>query len=132
MSTKTVNRVLYVEDEANIRAVGVFSLEEVGGFIVEPAESGQEALKKAGSFEPDLILLDVMMPGMDGIATFKALRARVDTSQVPVIFMTAKVQPHEVQGYKDLGAIAVIAKPFDPVTLPDEVRALWVRQGDLR
>ena len=132
MSTKAVNRVLYVEDEPNIRAVGVFSLEEVGGFTVQPAESGQDALQKAGSFEPDLILLDVMMPGMDGIATFKALRARVDTSQVPVIFMTAKVQPHEVQGYKDLGAIAVIAKPFDPVTLPDEVRALWVRQGDLR
>jgi two-component system, OmpR family, response regulator len=132
MDARTVNRVLYVEDEASIRAVGVFALEEVGGFTVESAESGQDALNKAGAFDPDLILLDVMMPGMDGIATFKALRARDDTSKVPVIFMTAKVQPHEVQGYKDLGAIAVIAKPFDPVSLPDEVRALWVRQGDPR
>jgi two-component system, OmpR family, response regulator len=132
MSAKTVNRVLYVEDEPNIRAVGIFALEEVGGFIVESAESGQDALNKAGAFDPDLILLDVMMPGMDGIATFKALRASDATSRIPVIFMTAKVQPHEVQGYKDLGAIAVIAKPFDPVSLPDEVRALWVRQGDPR
>ena len=129
MSDTTVNRVLYVEDEANIRAVGLFSLAEVGGFTVEPAESGQDALAKAGPFEPDVILLDVMMPGMDGIATFKALRARPDTARVPVIFMTAKVQPHEVQGYKELGAIAVIAKPFDPVTLPDEVRALWSRHA---
>jgi CheY-like chemotaxis protein len=129
MSEKTVNRVLYVEDEANIREVGLFSLTEVGGFTVQPAESGQDALAKAGAFVPDLILLDVMMPGMDGIATFKALRARQDTARVPVIFMTAKVQPHEVQGYKDLGAIAVIAKPFDPITLPDEVRALWDRHA---
>jgi two-component system, OmpR family, response regulator len=132
MDAKTVHRVLYVEDEANIRAVGVFALEEVGGFTVQSAESGQDALNKAGAFDPDVILLDVMMPGMDGIATLKALRARDDTSDIPVIFMTAKVQPHEVQGYKDLGAIAVIAKPFDPVSLPDEVRALWVRQGDPR
>ena len=127
MSEKTGERVLYVEDEANIRAVGLFSLEEVGGFTVEPAESGQDALSKAGPFAPDLILLDVMMPGMDGIATFKALRSREDTARVPVIFMTAKIQPHEVQAYKELGAIAVIAKPFDPVSLPDEVRALWGR-----
>lgn len=124
MGAQAGNRVLYVEDEANIRAVGLFSLADVGGLTVEPAESGPDALEKVEAFQPDLILLDVMMPGMDGLSTYRALRGREATSQVPVIFMTAKVQPHEVQGYKDLGAIAVIAKPFDPITLADEVRAL--------
>ncbi len=124
MSSTSGNRVLYVEDEANIRAIGLFSLSEVGGLTVEPAESGAEALRKVETFHPDLILLDVMMPGMDGVSTLRALRGCEAGSRVPVIFMTAKVQPHEVQGYKDLGALAVIAKPFDPITLADEVRAL--------
>ena len=129
MSEGALNRILYVEDEVNIRTVGLFSLVEVGGLTVEPAASGTEALEKAAGFAPDLILLDVMMPGMDGIATFKAFRAREDTAQVPVIFMTAKVQPNEVEDYMKLGAIAVVAKPFDPVTLPDEVKAIWAERA---
>jgi CheY-like chemotaxis protein len=125
MSDPGPSKVLYVEDEENIRTVGLFSLTEVGGLTVEPACGGHEALAKVAGFGPDLILMDVMMPGMDGIATFKALRERADTAQIPVIFMTAKVQPNEVEEYLRMGAVAVIAKPFDPVALPDEVRAIW-------
>ncbi len=125
MGDRALRKILYVEDEINIRTVGLFSLVEVGGLEVEPAVSGRQALEKVGPCSPDVILLDVMMPGMDGISTFKALRARGDTANVPVIFMTAKVQPHEVEGYLSMGALAVIAKPFDPLTLADEVRAIW-------
>jgi CheY-like chemotaxis protein len=117
-------RILYVEDEINIRLVGQFALEEVGRLLVEPCASGGEALDKAPGFAPDVVLLDVMMPGMDGVATFKALKERPETASVPVIFMTAKVQPQEVQAYRRLGAVAVIAKPFDPMTLSDEVKAI--------
>lgn len=131
MNRAALQRVLYVEDEVNIRAVGRFALEEVGGLTVETAASGQEALDKAAAFSPEVVLLDVMMPGMDGIATFQALRRMEATARVPIIFMTAKVQPQEVERYKRLGARAVIAKPFDPLTLPDEVRALWEKgEGD--
>ena len=129
MSGGDLKRVLYVEDEVNIRTVGRFALEEVGGLTVETAESGQEALDKAARFSPDVVLLDVMMPGMDGIATYRALRELEATSRVPIIFMTAKVQPQEVESYKRLGALAVIAKPFDPLTLPDEVRSHWERSA---
>lgn len=125
MSCLDLKRVLYVEDEPNIRTVGRFALEEVGGMTVETAASGQEALEKARLFSPDVVLLDVMMPGMDGVETFRALRSQEATACVPIIFMTAKVQPQEVASYKTLGALAVIAKPFDPLTLPDEVRTLW-------
>jgi len=125
MSRLDLKRVLYVEDEPNIRTVGRFALEEVGGMTVETAASGQEALEKARLFAPDVVLLDVMMPGMDGVETFRALRSLESTACVPIIFMTAKVQPQEVASYKNLGALAVIAKPFDPLTLPDEVRTLW-------
>jgi two-component system, OmpR family, response regulator len=124
---ETNARILYVEDEASIRMVGQFALEEVGQLVVEPCSSGQEALARAAGFKPDVVLLDVMMPGMDGVATFKALKERPDMAPVPVIFMTAKVQPQEVEGYRKLGAVAVIAKPFDPLTLSDEVKAILKR-----
>jgi len=101
------------------------SLELVGDFEVELAVSGAEGLAKAGSLLPDLILLDVMMPGMDGPATLRALREQPRTSGIPVIFMTAKVQSHEIAQYLALGALGVIAKPFDPMSLPDQVRRLW-------
>ncbi len=125
MNQRPVDRVLYVEDESSIQTVGLFSLKEVGGLTVEPANSGIEALEKVQTFGPDVILLDVMMPGIDGIATFKALRAEKETTRVPIIFMTAKVQPNEVEDYLKLGAIGVIAKPFDPLTLADQIRRIW-------
>jgi two-component system, OmpR family, response regulator len=118
-------RILNVEDDPFIQAVVRMAIEDVGGMIYEPASSGREGLEKARSFAPDLILLDVMMPGMTGVETLRALRADPQTASIPVIFMTAKVQPHEVSSYLQLGADGVIPKPFDPTTLADEARAIW-------
>lgn len=125
MSEKTLNRIYYVEDEPDIQAVAKLALEAIGGFTVQIASSGQEALEKASAFAPDLILLDVMMPGMDGPATLMALRGIPALAQTPVIFMTAKVQPQEVAAYKAMGAVDVIAKPFDPMALAGTVRQMW-------
>jgi two-component system OmpR family response regulator len=122
-----LNRILYVEDEPDIQAVTKLALEEIGGFSLEVCGNGDEALAKAVEFAPDLLLLDVMMPGMDGPTTLKALREIPQLAETPAIFMTAKVQPHEVEEYKALGAIDVIAKPFDPMTLSENLRDIWNR-----
>jgi CheY-like chemotaxis protein len=121
----TLHRILYVEDEPDIQAVAKLALEMVGGFTVKVCSSGEEALREAAAFAPDMILLDVMMPGMDGPSTLKALRELPSLAELPVAFMTAKVQPAEVAHYKTLGARDVIAKPFDPMTLASQVRAIW-------
>ncbi|MDP3515528.1 MAG: response regulator [Pseudohongiella sp.] len=118
-------RVMYVEDEPDIRAVAKLALEVVGGLTVELCEQGDRAVAQAENFGPQMILLDVMMPGMDGPSTLKALRERPLLQNIPVAFMTAKVQPHEIEHFKSLGAVGVIAKPFDPMTLSQQVRDLW-------
>jgi two-component system OmpR family response regulator len=124
-----LDRILYVEDDADIRTVGAMALEGVGGFTLKACASGAEAVAAAAEFCPQLILLDVMMPEMDGPATLKALRALAGTAATPVIFMTAKVQPKEVAHYRELGALDFIAKPFDPMTLASEIRAIFGRAG---
>ena len=126
----TLSRVLYVEDEPDIQAVARIALQTVGGFTVQICSSGEEALREVKAFGPDLILLDVMMPGMDGPGTLLALRATPGLEQVPVIFMTAKVQPSEVAQYKSLGALDVIPKPFNPMTLAEQVRRIWSANND--
>lgn len=120
-----LQRVLYVEDEPDIQAVALLALELVGGLTVKICSSGDEALREGPLFGPELILLDVMMPGMDGPGTLRALRLMPTLAGVPVVFMTAKVQPQEIAHYTGLGALGVIAKPFDPMTLAEQVRALW-------
>jgi CheY-like chemotaxis protein len=97
----------------------------MGGFTVETCNSGEEAIKKAPAFNPDLILLDMLMPGMDGITTYQALRNIPLTASIPIIFLTAMVQPEEIKRYKELGAIEVIYKPFDPLTLCDTITQIW-------
>ena len=123
--SKSLERILYVEDDLDIQAITVMVLEAISGFVLEACSSGKDALTKAVAFHPDLILLDVMMPGMDGPETLAALRQFPSLAKTPVIFMTAKVQPQEVQGYLALGAVGVIAKPFDPMALSDQLRELW-------
>lgn len=123
-----LNRILYVEDEPDIQAVAKIALELVGGFTVKICSSGKEALREAEGFAPDMILLDVMMPGMDGPATLKALLERPALASTPVAFMTAKVQPAEVAHFKSLGALDVIPKPFDPMALGAQVRAIWEKR----
>jgi len=115
--------VLYAEDEADIREVTEFALEDEG-FELIICSSGQEALDKAVTQSPDLILLDVMMPGMDGPTTLNKLRELPNLQDTPVIFMTAKVQPTELQQYKELGALGVITKPFEAMTLAEQIRSL--------
>ena len=114
-----------MEDEPDIQAVAELALEMVGGYQVTICNSGQEALNKVSGFAPDLILLDLMMPGMDGPTTLQNLHADPVNITVPVIFLTAKVQPSEVTQYQALGALNVIAKPFDPMTLAAQVRQIW-------
>ena len=125
-----LQRVLYVEDDADIRTIASMALEVVGGFTLQACASGAEALAAAEAFVPQLLLLDVMMPGMDGPTTLARLRELPATRDVPVIFMTAKVQASEVQHYRALGALGVISKPFDPMTLAAQVQALWDTRGD--
>lgn len=118
-------RILYVEDDEDIREIARLALEVVGGFEVMLCASGEQALAGVAAFDPDIILLDVMMPGMDGPSTLTALRRLPVVSQTPVAFMTAKIQPQEIAAYKAMGAVEVIAKPFDPMTLPEQIRAIW-------
>ena len=126
MANKLI-RILYVEDEPDIQAVARMALEALGGFTVEVCSSGKEAIERAPVFQPQFILLDVMMPGMDGPTTLKGLRALPQTATTPVTFMTAKVQADEVAQYKALGAVDVIAKPFDPMSLASKVEQIWAR-----
>ncbi len=116
-------RILYVEDEDDIRMVAQIALDG-DGFELLTCSSGQEALAKAGELHPDVLLLDVMMPGMDGPTTLSKLREIPHLAETPAIFMTAKVQPSEVKQLKDLGALDVIAKPFDPMGLADQLRSI--------
>lgn len=117
-------RVLLVDDDPDIRKIGALSLVAVGGFQVEVAESGAEAIAKGAEQAPDLILLDIMMPGMDGVATLAELRKLPGLAGTPVVFFTARVQRAEVEELVALGAMGVIGKPFDPMTLASQVRAL--------
>ncbi|MDP2255982.1 MAG: response regulator [Polaromonas sp.] len=122
-------RILYVEDEPDIRVVAQMALQAVGGFAVIACASGEEALSVAPDARADLLLLDVMMPGMDGPSTLKALRELPATAHTPVIFMTAKVQAAEVALYKGLGALEVIPKPFDPMELSAQIQRVWAAQA---
>ncbi len=127
--SKPLARILYVEDEPDIRAIAQMALEAVGGFTVIACASGSEALANAPGASADLLLLDVMMPGMDGPSTLKALRELPATASTPVIFMTAKVQAAEVAQYRELGAIDVIHKPFDPMELSAQISRIWELQS---
>ncbi|GGK39728.1 hypothetical protein GCM10008955_36950 [Deinococcus malanensis] len=121
---KELHRVLLVEDDADIQAVALIALEDIGGLQVQTCDTGFEALERFEQFGPDLVLMDVMMPGLSGPETLTALRALPGGQHVPVAFMTAKVQRGEVQEYLSLGAVGVIPKPFEPMTLADDLRAL--------
>lgn len=120
-----LQKILYVEDDPDIQMIASLALEKVGGFTVKAFSSGRDAIAEAASFGPDLILLDVMMPDMDGPTTLAGLRTEAGLEQIPVVFMTAKVMSSEVDEYRALGAVDVIPKPFDPMTLAERVRKIW-------
>jgi CheY-like chemotaxis protein len=120
-----LKKILYVEDEPDIQMVARVALENVGGFELMVCSSGKEALAKAADFKPDLFLLDVMMPEMDGPTTLQELRKIPQLTNTPVMFMTAKVQPQEVNFLESLNVARVIAKPFDPMSLSTTIRDAW-------
>ncbi len=113
--------VLLVDDEIDIRTVVQATLELVGNMKVSLASSGAEGLQKAEVEQPDAILLDVMLPDMDGVTTLKQLQENPKTCHIPVIFLTAKARSTNQGHFADLGAVATITKPFDPVTLSDQI-----------
>ncbi len=129
MQTAPLSRIMMVEDDLDIQAVARLALEALGGFTVEVCSRGREALETAPVFRPDMILLDVMMPEMDGPTTLQHLRTLPDMATVPVVFMTAKVMPDEIEHYKTLGALDVIPKPFNPMTLAATLTTIWEKIG---
>jgi CheY-like chemotaxis protein len=120
----TISKILIVDDDEDIRIVSEVVARRIGQWDVVLAASGEEALERAGEEQPDVILLDVMMPGMDGPTTLQHLRSGSRTADIPVIFLTARAQSHEVERYLALGADGVIVKPFEAMTLPDQIRRI--------
>ncbi len=122
---KELKLILLIEDEPDIQEIVRSALELVGGYDVMGAFTGQEGYDLATKNPPDLILLDMMMPGINGVQTFELLHENPVTSSIPVIFMTAKVQQHEVESYLKLGSVALIPKPFDPMTISAQIAEIW-------
>jgi CheY-like chemotaxis protein len=121
---------MVVEDNADIRTIVKAALEMVGGLEVRACESGSEALEAIAEFGPQLLLLDVMMPDVDGPGVLARLRERPDSAALPVVFLTAKAAPAEVSRLRQLGAFGVLTKPFDPMTLHEQVKAIWEAAPD--
>ncbi len=116
---------MYVEDDPDLRKIVTVSLAEKGGFTVQVCDSGEQALKQVGEFQPDLIIMDVMMEDMDGPVTLGELRKLPETASIPVLFMTSRLLPWDVENYKRIGAAGVIKKPFHPLKLAEQVKELW-------
>jgi two-component system OmpR family response regulator len=125
MESNQPKKVLFVDDDPGIRRVAELSLSKIGKYDVLLAKSGREALDLLQTERPDVILLDVMMPGMEGPAVLQELLDNPDLASIPVIFLTAKVQKHEIEHFLKLGAIGVISKPFEPSQLSNDVKALY-------
>jgi two-component system, OmpR family, response regulator len=125
VKTRPLNSLLYVDDDADIREIVEMSLSLDGALRVSTSAGGEDALERMRSDRPDLVVLDVMMPGMDGPEVLERMRADPALENIPVIFMTAKANPQQAARFRGLSAIGVIAKPFDPMALGQQVRTLW-------
>ena len=121
---RRLKRILLVDDDPDIRDVAALALRTTGGYAVQSCASAREAIERSASFRPDLILLDVWMPGTDGLATLTALREIEATAETPVVFLTG-VQLDEIARAPEMGCLGVIPKPFDPTALPARLEALW-------
>jgi two-component system OmpR family response regulator len=127
----TLNQVLFVDDEQDILDVIQMAL-EAEGIDVTISSEGHRTIELAQQVKPQLILLDVMMPGIDGTEVLKQLLADPATAAIPVVFITAKIRPPEVDFYCKLGAAGVIAKPFDPMGLPNQLTTIWTQYHEQR
>lgn len=122
---KPLRKILLVDDDEDILMIAKYSLRDLKDVSVKFVSSGEEAIKEALQYQPDLILLDIMMPKMDGISTLNAIRLLPTIANTPVAFLTAKAQKAEIDKYFTLGIVDVIVKPFDPLTLADKVKQIW-------
>ena len=125
MISKDIRSVLYVEDDLHVRTTAKLVLEVIGKVEVRDCGSGREALLAAHNFRPDLILMDLMMPELDGMATLQMLRRVPHLADTPVVFVTAHTETEDIARYMEGGALGVIAKPLIPLRLCDQLRALW-------
>lgn len=123
-ATSVSLRILLIEDDPDIQKMVRLSLKYQGNHEVSAASGGREGLEKAAAENPDLILLDVMMPEMDGYETIKQLKSQAGTRHIPVIFLSARAQQAEIQKGRELGAIGYLVKPFDPMTLASQLEAI--------
>ncbi|MEI8365441.1 MAG: response regulator [Parachlamydiaceae bacterium] len=126
--TKELKKILFVDDDEDIHLIVTICLRDIPHVEVLSAYSGEEAVKSVMDFHPDLILLDVMMPKMDGISTLQALKLMPSVCTTPIIFITAKAQKNEIEEYLKYGVLDVIVKPFNPMTLAKEIQSIWDRQ----
>ena len=127
MPGRPLKRILLVEDDPDIQTITSLALGTFGGYEVLVCGSAAEAMDRAAAFAPDLILLDVMMPGVDGIEALKALRKIQETADTPVVFLTARVQPSDIARYQELGSLGLIRKPFEPMGLVETIGQIWSR-----
>lgn len=125
MQKKPLTKMILVDDDEDVLTIAKYCLESLKGVTIKYLSSGEETLKEALTFQPELILLDVMMPKMDGMTTLKALKMVPHLSHIPVVFFTAKVQKDEINQYLKLGVIDIIVKPFDPISFPEKILKNW-------
>lgn len=125
MREQPLNRICYVEDDEDIQRVVRMSLERVGKMTVEVVGDSTRAVEAIIAFKPDLVMLDWMMPVMDGPAVFRKMREQAETMHLPVVFITAKASQRELDELRTMGAAGVISKPFSPKNLPDQLRSIW-------
>jgi CheY-like chemotaxis protein len=127
MPAQPLNRICYVEDDEDIQRIVRMSLERIGKMTVEVVSDPMEAIERINAFKPDLVMLDWMMPGMDGPALYRKMLETPETKSLPVVFITAKASQRELDELKTMGALGTISKPFSPKDLPEQLRALWAQ-----
>lgn len=125
MPAQPLTRVCYVEDDEDIQRIVRMSLERIGKMTVELVSDPLVAIDRIGAFKPELVMLDWMMPGMDGPTLFKKMREVPELSQLPVVFITAKASQRDLDDLRAMGAVGTISKPFSPKDLPETLRAIW-------
>ena len=124
-----LKRIVLVEDDEDIATLATMALQDLGGFDVVHFPSGEAAIEGLAEANPDLVILDYSMPGINGDQVLKRMRATPELACIPVVFLTASVMPSHVAKLKDLGAIDVFKKPFDPLVLSDRIRSVWDMRG---
>jgi len=127
MPERPLNRICYVEDDEDIQRIVRVSLERVGKMTVEVVGDPTKAIEAMSAFRPDLVMLDWMMPAIDGPTLFRQMKLRPETSALPVVFITAKAAQRDLDELLKMGAAGTISKPFSPKDLPDQLRAIWAR-----